>query len=69
LKPLKDRGQDRLDIPNFTAKAQGLQPSLTVFLADEWGDELRTGSEELGHVLKSLEDDEGGRLAVQNRMD
>jgi hypothetical protein len=63
-----DRAQDRLDIPSFTAKAQGLQPSLAVFLADEWGDELRTGSEELERVLKILEDDECGRLAVENRM-
>jgi hypothetical protein len=67
LKPLKDRVQDTLDFPNFTDKAQGLQPSLTVFLVDEWGDELRTGSEELGHVLKILEDAEGARLAVENR--
>ena len=63
-----DRAQDRLDIPSVTAKAQGLQPSLAVFLADEWGDELRTGSEELERVLKILEDDECGRLAVENRM-
>jgi hypothetical protein len=63
-----DRAQDRLDIPSVTAKAQGLQSSLAVFLADEWGDELRTGSEELERVLKILEDDECGRLAVENRM-
>ena len=40
-----------LDILNFTAKAQGLQPSLAVFLADEWGDELATGLEKLDHVF------------------
>ncbi len=62
-----DCAQDRLDILNFTAKAQGLQPSLAVFLADEWGDELATGLEELGHVLTMLEDDECARLAVESR--
>ena len=60
--------QDTLDIQNFTAKAQGLQPSLAVFLADEWGDELAGGIEELGHVLTILEDDECARLAVESRM-
>jgi hypothetical protein len=60
--------QDTLDILNFTAKAQGLQPSLAVFLADEWGDELVTGLEELVHVPTMLEDDECARLAVENRM-
>ena len=63
-----DCAQDALDILNFTAKAQGLQPSLAVFLADEWGDELATGLEELGHVLTMLEDDECARLAVESRM-
>ena len=43
-----DCAHDTLDILNFTVKAQGLQPSLAVFLADEWGDELVTGLEELG---------------------
>ncbi len=56
-----------LDIQNFTAKAQGLQPSLAVFLADEWGDELAAGLEELGHVLTMLEDDECARIAVESR--
>lgn len=63
-----DCAQDTLDILNFTAKAQGLQPSLAVFLADEWGDELVTGLEKLGHVLTMLEDDERARLAVESRM-
>ena len=63
-----DCAQDTMDIQNFTAKAQGLQPSLAVFLADEWGDELATGLEELGHVLTMLEDDECARLAVENRI-
>ncbi len=62
-----DCAPDRLDIQNFTAKAQGLQPSLAVFLADEWGDELVTGLEELGHVLTMLEDDECAMLAVESR--
>jgi hypothetical protein len=56
-----------LNIQNFTAKAQGLQPSLALFLADEWGDELATGLEEFGHVLAMLEDDECARLAVESR--
>jgi CheY-like chemotaxis protein len=63
-----DCAQDTLDIQTFTAKAQGLQPSLAVFLADEWGDELVTGLEEFGHVLTMLEDDECARLAVESRM-
>jgi hypothetical protein len=63
-----DCAEDTLDIQNFTAKAQGLQPSLAVFLADEWGDELVTGLEEFGHVLTILEDDECARLAVESRM-
>ena len=46
-----DCAQDTLDTLNFTAEALGLQPSLAVFLADEWGDELATGLEELGHIL------------------
>jgi len=53
-----DCAQDTLDMQHFTAKAQGLQPSLAVFLADEWGDELASGLEELGHLLTMLEDDE-----------
>ena len=63
-----DCAQDTLDILNFTAKAQGLQPSLAVFLADEWGDELVTGLEELGHVLTMLEDDECALLAIESQM-
>ena len=63
-----DRAQDPLDTRSFTAKAQGLQPSLAVFLADEWGDELATGLEEFGHVLTMLEDDECARLAVESGM-
>ena len=46
-----DCAQDTLDTLNFTAEALGLQPSLAVFFADEWGDELATGLEELGHIL------------------
>jgi hypothetical protein len=65
--PSFDWAQDTLDILNFSAKAQGLQPSLAVFLADEWDDELVTGLEELGHVLTMLEDDECARLAVESR--
>ena len=63
-----DCGQDTLDILNFTAKAQGLQPSLAVFLADDWGDELATGLEELARVFTMLKDDEYARLAVESRM-
>ena len=63
-----DCAQDTLDILNFTAKAQGLQPSLAVFLADEWGDELATGLEELARVFTMLKDDEYARLAVESRM-
>lgn len=59
--------QYSFDILNFTAKAQGLQPSLAVFLADEWGDELATGLEELDHVLTMVVDDEFARLAVEFR--
>jgi len=62
-----DSAQDMLDIQNFTAKAQGLQPSLAVFLADEWGDELAAGLEEFGHVLTMLEDDGCARIAVESR--
>jgi hypothetical protein len=58
-----DCAQDMLDIQNFTAMAQGLQPSIAVFLDDEWGDELVTG---VGHVLTMLEDDECARLAVES---
>ena len=63
-----DCAQYSLDIHNFTTKAQGLQPSLAVFLADEWGDELATGLEELDHVLTMVVDDEFARLAVESRM-
>ena len=63
-----DCAQDAVDILNFTAKAHGLQPSLAVFLADEWGDELATGLEELTHVLTMLEDDEFARLEVESLM-
>ena len=63
-----DCAQDTLDIQNFTAKAQCLQPSLAVFLVDEWGDELVTGLEKLGHVPTMLEDDESARLAVESRI-
>jgi len=63
-----DHAQDTLDILTFTAKAQGLQPSLAVSRADEWGDELVTGLEERGHVLTMLEDDECARLAFESRM-
>ena len=63
-----DCALDTLDIQNFTAKAQGLQPSLAVFLADEWGDELVTGLGEFGHVLTMLEDDECARLAAESRI-
>jgi len=63
-----DCARDTLDIQNFTAKVQGLQPSLALFLADEWGDDLATGLEEFGDVLKMLEDDECARLAVESRM-
>lgn len=62
-----DCAQYSLDILNFTAKAQGLQPSLAVFLADEWGDELATGLEELEHVLTMVVDDEFARLAVESQ--
>ena len=63
-----DCAQNTLDILNFTAKAQGLQPSLAIFLVDEWGDELVTGLEERGHVLTMLEDDECAMLAVESQM-
>ena len=62
-----DCAQYSLDTLNFIAKAQGLQPSLAVFLADEWGDELATGLEELDHVLTMVVDDEFSRLAVEGR--
>ncbi len=35
-----DFTQETADILDFTTKACGLQPSLALFLADEWGDEL-----------------------------
>ena len=63
-----DCAQDTLDIVSFTARAHGLQPSLAVFFADEWGDELATGLEELTHVLTMLEDDEFARLKVESLM-
>ena len=63
-----DCAQDTLDIVSFTVRAHGLQPSLAVFLADEWGDELATGLEELTHVLTMLEDDEFDRLKVESLM-
>jgi len=59
--------QYSVDILNFTAKAQGLQPSLAVFLAEEWGDELAIGLEELDHVLTMVVDDEFARLAAESR--
>ena len=59
-----DCAHDSLDIQNFTTKAQGLQPSLAVFLAGEWGHELATGLEEFGHVLTMLEDDECAMLSA-----
>ena len=62
-----DCAQYSLDTLNFMAKAQGLQPSLAVFLADEWGDELATGLVELDHVLTMVVDDELARLAVEGR--
>ena len=62
-----DFTQETVDIINFTTKACGLQPSLAVFLPDEWGDELATGLEELSHVLTMLEDDELARLKVESR--
>jgi hypothetical protein len=60
--------QETVDIPEFTSKAHGLQPSLAVFLADEWGDELAMGLEELVHLLTMLEDDEFARLKVESLM-
>ena len=63
-----DCPQDTVDILNFTAKAHGLQPSLAVFLADEWGDELATGLEDLTHVLTMLEDDEFAMLKMESLM-
>ncbi len=62
-----DCADDTLDVVNFAAKAQGLQPSLAVFLANEWGDEIATGLGEMSKVLTMLEDDECARLAVENR--
>lgn len=62
-----DCAQYSLDTLNFMAKAQGLQPSLAVFLAEEWGDELATGLEELDNVLTMVVDDEFARLAVEGR--
>lgn len=62
-----DFTHETVDILNFTTKACGLQPSLAVFLAGEWGDELPTGLEELSHVLMMLEDDELARLKVESQ--
>ncbi len=45
-----------------------MQPSLAVFLADEWGDELAAGLEELDQMLTMVVDDEFARLAVESRM-
>ena len=61
-----DCAQDTLDIQNFTAKTQGLQPSLALFLADEWGDELASGLEELGNVGGSAGPFIWGRGARRN---
>lgn len=61
-----DCASDTLDILNFIAKAQGLQPSLAVFLADEWGDDLASGLEEATHVLTMLEDDELARQKAES---
>lgn len=63
-----DCAQDALDIQNFTTKAQGLQPSIAVFLAEDWGRELAIGLEEFEHVLTMLEDDECARLTIESRM-
>ena len=63
-----DCTEDSVDIVSFTAKAHGLQPSLAVFLAEEWGDELASGVEEFTHVLTMLEDDEFARLKVESLM-
>lgn len=63
-----DCAEDSVDIASFTAKAHGLQPSLAVFLAEEWGDELASGVEEFTHVLTMLEDDEFARLKVESLM-
>jgi hypothetical protein len=46
-----DHEQETVDVINFTTKAHCLQPALPVFLADEWGDELLTGLEEVADVL------------------
>ena len=62
-----DFTKETTDILNFTTKACGLQPSLAVFLADDWGDELATGLEELSDVLRMLEDDELAMLKVESR--
>lgn len=61
-----DCAEDAVDISNFTARAQGLQPSLAVFLASEWGDELASGLEEFTHVLSMLEDDEFASLKAES---
>lgn len=62
-----DCAKDTIDLLNFTAKAQGLQPSLAVFLANERGVELATGLEEFARMLTMLEDDECAMLAVESR--
>jgi DNA-binding NtrC family response regulator len=61
-----DCAEDAVDILNFTAKAQGLQPSLAVFLASEWGDELASGLEEFTRVLSMLEDDELASIKTES---
>jgi len=63
-----DCPQDTVDILNLTTRAHGLQPSLAVFLADEWGDELATGLEDLTHVLTMLEDDEFAMMKTESLM-
>jgi len=63
-----DCPQDTVDVLNLTTRAHGLQPSLAVFLADEWGDELATGLEDLTHVLTMLEDDEFAMMKTESLM-
>lgn len=59
-----DCAEDTLDLLNFTAKAQSLQPSLAVFLAGDRGDELVTGLQEFGGVMTMLQNDECASLVV-----
>ena len=63
-----DCAQDTLDIQNFTAQAQGLQPSVAVFLSEDWVDELALCLEEFGYVLTMSADDECARLTIESRM-